>query len=421
MNNRYNDSVNGQFWWIGVVEDRNDPQQVGRVRVRIFGDHTQDKTLIPTSDLPWSQVIMPVTSGSLGGVGVAPTGIVQGTWVVGFYLDGDSKQQPLVMGSIPGVTSPSAPGAGFGDPTGQNPVRLEEPDTPYSAMDMYYNQHASYISRVDTRVDGVESAVPPRVTSVGQDEPDSYYERPTWDMPKVGSGVPVSYPHNKVTETETGHVIEIDDTPGNARLAQYHAAGTNYEIQADGTKTETIVGDNYTVVFGADNIYVKGNVNITIDGDLRQLVKGNYHLEVNGNKTELVRGSRQSKVGLNENLEVMQDFGCNVKENYVQRVGIDETRIVDGNRTTTIGANEDLSVTGDLGNIVMGKTDVFSGGNHSTTTMGLLTITSKGNITVASPSNKTETINGNVTEEYGNQTTTAAGNIDINATRIDLN
>ena len=43
----------GFIWWIGVVEDRGDPAALGRVRVRVFGYHTEDKTKLPkqTTDL----------------------------------------------------------------------------------------------------------------------------------------------------------------------------------------------------------------------------------------------------------------------------------------------------------------------------------------------------------------------------------
>jgi hypothetical protein len=422
MTTRFDDVVGGMNWFIGVVEDRNDPEQIGRLRVRVIGDHTDDRSRIPTRDLPWAQVIMPITSASLAGIGDSATGIVQGSWVVGFYIDGEAKQQPMILGTIPGITSPSNSNRGFADPQGVHPVRIGEPDTPYSAMGAYYQSHGSYITRVDTRVDDVDCAVPPRVTSVAGDEPDTYYERPTWSSPQVQNGRAPDYPYNKVRETESGHVFETDDTPGNERIAQFHRSGTNYEIQRDGTKTETIVGDNYTVVLGTDNIYIRGNVNLTIDGDYRQLVKGNYHLEVNGNKTEQIRGSRQTKINNNENMEVMQDFAYNVTGNYIQRTGGNETRIVDGFRNTTIGANEDLTVTGDMSHIVLGDINAFAAGNHATTSMGTLTVTSQGNITVATPSNLTENVNGNVTETYGgNQTTTVTGNMDLNATRIDLN
>ena len=46
---------NGFIWYTGVVEDRQDPQYLGRVRVRCIGIHTDDKIELPTADLPWAQ------------------------------------------------------------------------------------------------------------------------------------------------------------------------------------------------------------------------------------------------------------------------------------------------------------------------------------------------------------------------------
>ena len=40
------------IWFIGEVEDRNDPLKLGRVRVRCFGWHSTNKEELPTADLP---------------------------------------------------------------------------------------------------------------------------------------------------------------------------------------------------------------------------------------------------------------------------------------------------------------------------------------------------------------------------------
>ena len=69
----------GFVWWIGVVEDRNDPIQLGRVRVRVYGYHTQDKIKLPTIDLPWAYSIQPMNSATSGGIGSSPTGPIEGT------------------------------------------------------------------------------------------------------------------------------------------------------------------------------------------------------------------------------------------------------------------------------------------------------------------------------------------------------
>ena len=77
----------GFHWFVGVVESRNDPSQIGRVQVRVLGHHTENKNAIPTEDLPWATVMMPTTSPANSGLGTSPSFIVEGSWVVGFFMD----------------------------------------------------------------------------------------------------------------------------------------------------------------------------------------------------------------------------------------------------------------------------------------------------------------------------------------------
>lgn len=98
MNKIFN--KDGFNWWIGVVEDRRDPEFLGRVRVRIFGYHTDSKEILPTRDLPWAVPIQPITSAAQSGLGSSPLGPIEGTWVIGFFLDGEDMQQPAVFGTI---------------------------------------------------------------------------------------------------------------------------------------------------------------------------------------------------------------------------------------------------------------------------------------------------------------------------------
>lgn len=90
----------GFVWWVGVVEDRMDPLQMGRCRVRIFGYHNDDKSLLPTEDLPWAIPVQPIVSAAMSGIGITPVGVLPGTWVVGFFLDGDDAQQPAMFGTL---------------------------------------------------------------------------------------------------------------------------------------------------------------------------------------------------------------------------------------------------------------------------------------------------------------------------------
>lgn len=115
------------YWWFGVVEDRDDPLRIGRCRVRILGYHNDDTEILPTTDLPWAVPIGPTTSAGTSGVGWSPTGPVPGSWVVGFFADGESGQHPMffgTVGSVPGGLGANGncePGYGpgnSGDPTG---------------------------------------------------------------------------------------------------------------------------------------------------------------------------------------------------------------------------------------------------------------------------------------------------------------
>tara|TARA_B100001094_G_scaffold280485_1_gene291286 strand:- start:686 stop:1189 length:504 start_codon:yes stop_codon:yes gene_type:complete len=97
---RADDYIGQQFtWYTGIIEDIDDPLNLNRVKVRCIGFHSMDKAVLPTDDLPWATVIMPVTSASIKGNG-ANHHLEKDSWVVGFFRDGSSAQDPMVMGSV---------------------------------------------------------------------------------------------------------------------------------------------------------------------------------------------------------------------------------------------------------------------------------------------------------------------------------
>jgi len=85
-------------WFVGRVISVNDPLEMGRVKVRIVGIH--DNPEITVGDLPWAQVVIPITEGGSSGLG-ASTGIREQAQVFGIFLDGLHSQLPLVFGSMP--------------------------------------------------------------------------------------------------------------------------------------------------------------------------------------------------------------------------------------------------------------------------------------------------------------------------------
>lgn len=83
-------------WFLGSVVDVKDPMQLGRVKVKVFGVYDE----IDDADLPWAQIVVPVTQGIHEGKG-QNLGILVGTQVFGMFLDGKNSQLPMVIGTVP--------------------------------------------------------------------------------------------------------------------------------------------------------------------------------------------------------------------------------------------------------------------------------------------------------------------------------
>jgi len=100
----------GFVWWIGIVEDIDDPLTLGRCRVRCFGYHPAKSTdLVPTEDLPFALSIHPLNTPNLYGTPRV------GEWVFGFFLDALSAQEPAILGYLPAI--PEEASTYFGTPS----------------------------------------------------------------------------------------------------------------------------------------------------------------------------------------------------------------------------------------------------------------------------------------------------------------
>lgn len=500
---------NNLSFWTGVVEDRNDPEQLGRCRVRIFGLHTDNIVDLPTSDLPWALPLQSVTSAAISGLGSTPVGIVPGTWVMGFFLDGETAQKPVILGTLAGkpASNPLAEKVQYQDAVENNPnvltdsegnlvldgqgqpiettnfenpldnfgnlpaaevtkvidalgqelsggdyskeeggrfgkyqftyqqlillgyayppkskIRSPNPlqelydsralDLPenwtgrnavYSKEDFlnkfsvqddamvsmlaYNYKHLTRLKKIrkdtepgivagllssahmggyanadklgrrtgdqtlrqfflvgaaaassqDTDVQDPINNIQEKGTFVpdpdsgpalnssefsnltGFQDPNKQYPKPeynglsdlnklaigdkshpvfakkenikqteiskalsedTWDEPAPVFGA--KYPYNQVIETEAGHVIELDNTPGAERIHVFHKAGTHMEIDVNGTMVKKVVGDNYEVIDNNNYVYIKGAQTITVEGRTRILVKDRADIEIEG-------------------------------------------------------------------------------------------------------------------------------------------
>jgi len=134
---------------IGVVEDIRDPRELGRVRVRVFGIHTYDKTLIPTETLPWASVMQPTTSAANSGIGHTPR-ILNGSMVMVVFTDPDDLQFPIVIGTLPseiqdhyvkvnGTKVKPSKTVGFSDPQGIFPRKHYQNDNDLPKLARNFN------------------------------------------------------------------------------------------------------------------------------------------------------------------------------------------------------------------------------------------------------------------------------------------
>jgi hypothetical protein len=256
---------NGFTWFIGVVEDRQDPLKMGRVRVRCVGWHAENKSLLPTDMLPWAIPTFPMNNTN-------PYAPKESDMVFGFFADGESGQSPVIVGvfpSIPLKAGNSQEAFNDGRDGGQlssapvkpsesaslYPRRLDEPSTSRLARN-----DSDYPSPIN------QSKASKKASKV---EPSSYYN--------------AKYPYNNVYESESGHALEFDDTKDAERIHLYHRSGSYIEWAANGDRSERIEKDKFTVVVGNEKVYVKGDVTVYVDGNVTMEVGGNFTADIGGN------------------------------------------------------------------------------------------------------------------------------------------
>lgn len=480
----------------GIVEDRNDPLKIGRCKVRVVGLHSQSKIDIPTESLPWAYPIQPITSAGISGVGHAPIGLVEGSWVCVIFKD-KAKQIPIILGSVGGIPNdgevesiqykttneltnvkpvsqiekysddillrikvlemfkPSAvlipadrtsndvdwmnfmpdvvsdliddiasqvsTGEGFYvigyksrtllgikvmegqtitleqaevqlkldlDLVFKNIKQLIRAPVTQSMMDALvlfvydiginafksskvlseintsnYNQAATSMvidygkkpkekSRreiekqlflkdplpnqpsVNTVIDTTSLTDDAFNTSSGvypkyKNEPDTnklarhedvgstivvFKEAArvtgvpianggTWDQPNIPYNA--DYPFNKIFASETGHLLEFDDTEGSERIHIFHKSGTFTEIDGNGSQVNRIVGDNYEIMERNGHVYVRGSLHVNVEGASSLKVSNTLDVEVSGATNVNILNDANLNVSGDANLAVL--------------------------------------------------------------------------------------------------------------------
>lgn len=238
--------LEGYHWWFGTVEDRNDPLQIGRLRVRILDRHSPDQSVLPTDMLPWATPIQSITSAAAFEVGHSPTGITVGSVVHGFFVDGKEGQIPLVLGTVAGI--PNVNGNDLND-----------------------------VSLLARNTNNINKQYVPDV------EPKSRYA--------------AKYPYNKTVTTESGHAIEIDDTSGAERIHIFHKSGSYMEMSLEGQTVYKSVANTFQITVKDHVVYVGGDCTLAVQGNCALTIGGSAALSVVGDVTANVGGKANLKIG----------------------------------------------------------------------------------------------------------------------------
>lgn len=415
-------------WWKGVVEDRHDPLMIGRLRVRILGIHTEDKTLIPTDALFWAHTYQDTTSAGMNGIGRSPTGIVEGSWVFGFFNDSISKQDPVVLGVIPGIPQAGAqsaygfsdPGAPFHDPA-SSPRKIAQRSYPNDGTGAQCQDEAQASTyprtahplgcvagepdtnrlargeKTEDTIIGVRNENLDKSIPIAPSTPSPSRQ---WSEPK--SPYAAQYPFNHVFESESGHVFEIDDTPGAERLHFWHRSGTFVEIQGgkDGDFVLKVAGKRFEVTMEQSYAHYQNTANVTVDGECNIYCRSNANLQVDGNLNVNVGGDVTEKVKGN--------YITDIEGHRIVRVGGTEELDIQGSRTTRVGNGDMLDVQGDAAVTVSGDITTQAEGNRYSVTGGSEAKSAKGDYLMAAGEVKLSST-GSLTVAAGGSITEAAG------------
>ena len=160
------------------------------------------------------------------------------------------------------------------------------------------------------------------------------------------------YGKNILVKSNTGHFIEMDDTEGAERINIQHKNGAFITIHQD--KSIVIRGQNgiQIITYASNELFVGGNINITVIGDANISTNGNTNIDTVGNVNW--------KVGGKFNLDTKGDINLNSSENINQSAG--KTTNIKSENQTIIGGS---SVEVDSKLNVKGSTNLKATGKDS--------------------------------------------------------
>lgn len=344
------------IWFVARVVDINDPEKLGRLKIRVIHDQTgalgsKEGKLggVLDEDLLWAYPLSAIQSASLhqskinelekfkvpewiDAVGLSPTGIAKGTYVFGFYLDGHEQNIPMIFGTYHKRSV-------YPEPVTDSTGEMLQVEAPVGEISYYPD-----IAKLATG----EQTLPKSPNILGAvAEPDSAYG--------------TVYPYNLTYTTKSGHAIELDDTPGAERIHLWHKSASYEEINYQGRRVTKSVADVY-------DIGLK-----------------NHLFSYQESETGEIGIDQNIHIGSDRNIRVDSDDSLIVGCNQTVNIGVNQVVTIGDNQTVVVGKNCDITVGGNCTINVSGDATITAGGSMSIDSGGAMSINAGGTMTLTAP------------------------------------
>jgi hypothetical protein len=237
---------------------------------------------------------------------------------------------------------------GFKDPNGMYPLlsHIGEPDT----------------NRLARHQNIAETIIPGKIQEQLHSVPMAN-NRGSWDQ----SDIPFNaiYPFNHVTETESGHIMEFDDTPGCERINMHHTSGTFSEIDANGTQVNRIVGDSFVIMERHGYVNISGDCIIHVEGNANIYVENDADIQVDGDVLANLNNNLDANVAGKMNLNVTEELQIKAKQINMQT----HTGSINFDSAAQINSLAATSIMNQAGSVIRssasGAIDIQSGEDFS--------------------------------------------------------
>ena len=156
-----------------------------------------------------------------------------------------------------------------------------------------------------------------------------------------------------VNETASGHVIELNDTPGGERIMMRHKTGAGVEMRPDGTVLVVSANNKVEICHGSNEVIVEGDAKLSYKGNLTLNVTGDFNVNCRDYNVH-ARGSKTEQIDNNSKTSVFGNSGNSVSGSFIQSIA--------GNTTNLTLGTQTLVTKGDLVVATEGSQEIVSKG-----------------------------------------------------------